>query len=160
MSRGLTPKQAAFVQEYLVDLNATQAAVRAGYSEKTASRIGPALLGKTCVRDAIEKARAKRTRRTEVTQDYVLSNLREIVERCMERAPVTNRSGAQVSDEQGRAVWCFDAKGANRALELLGKHLGMFTDRVQAEVSGPDGGPVTTEIVVRFVDPEESDHVG
>lgn len=149
----LTDKQAAFVREYLVDLNATQAAIRAGYSERTASRIGPQLLGKTCVREAIEKAQAKRARRVEVTQDYVLSNLVEVVERSMQRAPVLDRKGEQVTDEEGRAVWTFDAKGANRALELLGKHLGIFTDKVRAEVSGPDGGPMASEIVVRFVEP-------
>lgn len=149
----LTDKQTAFVREYLVDLNATQAAIRAGYSERTASRIGPQLLGKTWVREAIEKAQAKRARRVEVTQDYVLSNLVEVVERTMQRAPVMDRKGEQVTDEEGRAVWTFDAKGANRALELLGKHLGIFTDKVKAEVSGPDGRPVASEIVVRFVEP-------
>ena len=158
----LTDKQAAFVREYLVDLNATQAAIRAGYSERTASRIGPQLLGKTCVREAIEKAQAKRARRVEVTQDYVLSNLVEVVERTMQRAPVLDRKGEQVTDEEGRAVWTFDAKGANRALELLGKHLGIFTDKVKAEVSGPDGGPVASEIVVLFVEPggEQSGEAG
>ena len=149
----LTDKQTAFVREYLVDLNATQAAIRAGYSERTASRIGPQLLGKTCVREAIEKAQAKRARRVEVTQDYVLSNLVEVVERTMQWAPVLDRKGEQVTDEEGRAVWTFDAKGANRALELLGKHLGIFTDKIRAEVSGPDGGPMASEIVVRFVEP-------
>lgn len=149
----LTDKQAAFVREYLVDLNATQAAIRAGYSERTASRIGPQLFGKNWVREAIEKAQAKRARRVEVTQDYVLSNLVEVVERTMQRAPVTDRKGEQVTDEEGRAVWTFDAKGANRALELLGKHLGIFTDKIRAEVSGPDGGPMASEIVVRFVEP-------
>lgn len=149
----LTDKQKEFVRQYLVDLNATQAAIRAGYSERTASRIGPQLLGKTCVREAIEKAQAKRAQRVEVTQDYVLANLVEVVERTMQRAPVLDRKGEQVTDEEGRAVWTFDAKGANRALELLGKHLGIFTDKVKAEVSGPDGGPVASEIVVRFVEP-------
>lgn len=150
----LTDKQAAFVREYLVDLNATQAAIRAGYSVKTAYRQGADLLQKTSIREAIEKAQAKRARRVEVTQDYVLSNLVEVVERTMQRAPVTDRKGEQVTDEEGRAVWTFDAKGANRALELLGKHLGIFTDKVRAEVSGPDGGPVASEIVVRFVEPD------
>ena len=149
----LTDKQKEFVRQYLVDLNATQAAIRAGYSVKTAYRQGADLLQKTSIREAIEKAQAKRARRVEVTQDYVLSNLVEVVERTMQRAPVTDRKGEQVTDEEGRAVWTFDAKGANRALELLGKHLGIFADRVRAEVSGPDGGPVASEIVVRFVEP-------
>lgn len=158
----LTDKQKEFVRQYLVDLNATQAAIRAGYSMKTAYRQGADLLQKTSIREAIEKAQAKRARRVEVTQDYVLSNLVEVVERTMQRAPVTDRKGEQVTDEEGRAVWTFDAKNANRALELLGKHLGIFTDKIRAEVSGPDGGPVASEIVVRFVEPggEQSGEVG
>lgn len=158
----LTDKQKEFVRQYLVDLNATQAAIRAGYSVKTAYRQGADLLQKTSIREAIEKAQAKRARRVEVTQDYVLSNLVEVVERTMQRAPVTDRKGEQVTDEEGRAVWTFDAKGANRALELLGKHLGIFTDKIRAEVSGPDGGPMASEIVVRFVEPggEQSGEAG
>lgn len=158
----LTDKQKEFVRQYLVDLNATQAAIRAGYSMKTAYRQGADLLQKTSIREAIEKAQAKRARRVEVTQDYVLSNLVEVVERTMQRAPVTDRKGEQVTDEEGRAVWTFDAKGANRALELLGKHLGIFTDKIRAEVSGPDGGPMASEIVVRFVEPggEQSGEAG
>lgn len=150
----LTDKQKEFVRQYLVDLNATQAAIRAGYSMKTAYRQGADLLQKTSIREAIEKAQAKRARRVEVTQDYVLSNLVEVVERTMQRAPVTDRKGEQVTDEEGRAVWTFDAKNANRALELLGKHLGIFTDKIRAEVSGPDGGPMASEIMVRFVEPD------
>ena len=76
--RGLTPKQRRFVEEYLIDLNATAAARRAGYSEKTADRIGPELLGKTCVSNAIEAAQKKRSARTEVTQDRVILELARI----------------------------------------------------------------------------------
>ena len=83
----LTPKQERFVQEYLVDLNATQAAIRAGYSEKTASRIGPELLVKTCISEAIQKAMKKREKRTEVTQDYVITKLREIAEKDASDGP-------------------------------------------------------------------------
>lgn len=68
----LTDKQRRFVDEYLVDLNATQAAIRAGYSEKTASRIGPELLGKTCVSEAIQDGIKARSERTQITADMVL----------------------------------------------------------------------------------------
>lgn len=106
----LTPKQERFVQEYIVDLNATQAAIRAGYSAKTADRIGPELLGKTCVSEAIQKAMKKREKRTEVTQDYVIAKLREIVEKDASDGPDS------------------ELRYANkiRALELLGKHTGAF----------------------------------
>lgn len=144
----LTDKQTAFVREYLVDLNATQAAIRAGYSERTAYSVGQRLLKNVEIQRAVAAAQAKRARRVEVTQDYVLSNLVEVVERTMQRAPVLDRKGEQVTDEEGRAVWTFDAKNANRALELLGKHLGIFADKVKAEVSGPDGGPVQSSMTL------------
>ena len=136
MPRPLSEKQRLFIKEYLVDLNATQAAIRAGYSEKTAYSAGQRLLKHVEVQKAVTKAQAERSQRVEVTQDYVINNLVEIVERTMQRAPVLDRKGEQVTDEEGRAVWTFDAKSANRALELLGKHLGIFSDRVQNEISG------------------------
>lgn len=114
MAGKLTDRQARFVAEYLIDLNATAAAKRAGYSEKTADKIGSQLLGKTGVAAAIDAAIKKRERKTEVTQDYVLHNLKEIVDRCM------------LSDG-------FDARGAAKALELLGRHLGMFTDKIKLD---------------------------
>lgn len=128
----LTDKQTAFVREYLVDLNTTRAAIRAGYSERTASRIGPQLLGKTCVREAIEKAQAKRARRVEVKAEDVLRGVIEVTTQARD-------SG--------------DLKTALKGYELQGKHLGMWTEKVKQEVSGPDGGPVASEIVVRFVEP-------
>ena len=75
MTKGkkLTAKQQAFVDEYLKDLNATQACIRAGYSAKTADRIGPELLGKTWVAAAIQLGMEKRQKRTGITQDMVLN---------------------------------------------------------------------------------------
>ena len=74
----LTDKQARFVEEYLVDLNATQAAIRAGYSEKTANEQGPRLLVNVSVSQAIAKAQLARSKRTEVTQDRVVKELAKI----------------------------------------------------------------------------------
>jgi len=71
----LTEKQKRFVQEYLVDLNATAAAKRAGYSEKSASRIAVELLNKTQVSAEIQKQQAKRQKRVEITQEKVLEEL-------------------------------------------------------------------------------------
>ena len=130
----LTPKQQRFVEEYLVDLNATQAAIRAGYSARTANEQAARLLAKASVSQAIASAKAERSARVAVSADYVLNNLVEIVERSMQRAPVVDMKGNHVTDEDGRFVWRFDAKAANRALELLGKHLGMFTDKLEADV--------------------------
>ena len=133
-ARALTSKQRRFVEEYLVDLNATQAAIRAGYSKKTAGRIGAENMQKPVIADAIRAALDNRSERTEVDQDYVIENLTEVVERCLQRAPVMVRRGremVQVRDEDGNHVWQFNAKGAVSALNLLGKHLGMFVHRVE-----------------------------
>jgi phage terminase small subunit len=141
MSRNkLTPKQQLFVQEYLVDLNATKAAIRAGYSEKTAYRIGSTLVQKSSVQEALQTSLNKRNKRIEINQDYVVSSLQEVVERCMQHRPVLNMKGEQIQDEEGRNIWTFNANGANKALELLGKHLGMFVDRT--ELTGKGGAPL------------------
>lgn len=111
----LTPKQARFVEEYLLDLNAAAAARRAGYSEKNADSIAAQLLSKTKVFEAVQSAVAARSAKAEITAEYVLENLKRLSERCM-------------SEEE------FAPSAAARALELLGKHLGLFSDRV--ELSG------------------------
>ena len=132
----LTPKQKRFVDEYLVDLNATQAAIRAGYSEKTARAIGQNLLTKVDIQQAIKARMDRRSRRVNITQDEIVSDLLEIKERCMQSRPVVTPKGEQVYDEAGNAIWAFDAKNAIKALELLCKHLAMFTDKIQADTSG------------------------
>ena len=134
--QGLTPKQERFVEEYLVDLNATQAALRAGYSEKTAYSIGQEILKKPEIQQAIQAQKCKRSQRVRVTQDEIIRDLLAIKERCMQATPVVTARGEQVYDENGDAVWAFDAKNAIKALELLGKHLVMFTDKIQADTTG------------------------
>lgn len=137
---GLTPKQARFVEEYLVDLNATQAAIRAGYSKRTANEQGAQLLAKLSIAEAVAKAKAERSERVEITADYVLSGLREVAERCMARAPVMVGRGSereQAKDGDGNHIWTFDASGANKSFELLGKHIALFTEK--HEVSGQLG---------------------
>lgn len=119
----LTPKQAAFAREYLVDLNATQAAIRAGYSEKTAYSQGQRLLKNAEVQAAIAEAQAQRAKRTELTQDYVLNSLRSIADDADQ--PTAPRV---------------------RALELLGKHLGMFVERVDHTSKGEALGPVAINV--------------
>lgn len=106
----LTERQKRFVDEYLVSLNATDAARKAGYSVKNADRIGPELLGKPWVYAAIQAKIKERRERTEITQDYVLKQLKEIAD-----MPAADYSES----------WL---KYANkiRALELLGKHVGAF----------------------------------
>ena len=149
----MTRKQKRFVEEYLVDLNATQAAIRAGYSEKNAGRIGPELLGKTCVQDAIDIALAKRSARTEVTADRVVKELARIAfvdtRRIFTWGPggVTLRPSGELTDDEAAVVATVEETTSEnggsikaklcdkmKALEMLGRHLGMFKDKLEVNL--------------------------
>lgn len=131
----MTPKMQAFVSEYLVDHCAAKAARRAGYSERTAAAAAAKLMARPDIQEAIAKACEQQQKRTGITADYVLTRLQTIVETCMEPGS-------------------WDAAQANRSLELLGKHLKMWTDKQEQVVSGPGGGPVQQEVQVTFVRPK------
>lgn len=109
----LNAKQNRFVEEYPVDLNATQAAIRAGYSKKTAYSIGQRLLKDVEIQEAIQKAMKDRSERTGITQDKVVEEL------------------GKVAFAEAHDYTDADLKYGNKlkALELLGKHLGMFEKR-------------------------------
>ena len=119
----LPPKQEAFVSEYLVDLNATQAAIRAGYAEKSASVEGSRLLVNTKVAAAVAAAQAKRSERTEITQDYVLAVITNTIERCQQAKAVTDHDGKETGE------WTCNANAVLQGAELLGRHLAMSTDK-------------------------------
>lgn len=145
----LRPKQQRFVEEYLIDLNATQAAIRAGYSAKTAAVIGAENLIKPYIQKAIQEAQNKLTERTEITQDYVLTNIKKVIERCMQQEAVQARDGSPllVEGPEGDLACLFEFKetGALKGLELLGKHLGMFKDKI--ELTGKDGSSLGIKVV-------------
>lgn len=127
----LSVRQRLFVKEYLVDLHPKSAAERAGYSKNCAAQIASFLLTQTKIRACIEKEISDRSVRAEVSAEYVLKGLLEVAQRCMQREPVMRynfetRTYEQVTDEDGNNVWKFDSAGANRALELIGKHVGVF----------------------------------
>ena len=109
----LTPKQAAFVHEYLIDLNATQAAIRAGYSQKTANRIATENLSKPVIQEALREAREAREKRSLITVEWVLAQIASIAQ-----------------DEEAQQ------RDRLKALELLGKHLGMWERREDTESQG------------------------
>lgn len=231
----LTDKQKQFVNEYIVDLNATQAAIRAGYSQRTADRIGPELLGKTCVANAIQEAQQRREKRTEITADRVVKELWNIITAdpneitelrrtccrfCWGKDHKYQRTANELkkarndyelnvieANNKGKELPPFDEGGGigynatrepnpdcpecfgegvmspffkdtrnlssgakslyagvkvgqggievkmhskDKAMELLGRHLGMFVDR--KEISGANGGPIET---VDITNPEE-----
>ena len=131
----LSDKQQKFIEEYLIDLNATKAAIRAGYSEKTAQQIGSENLSKPVIAESIQKAFEDRSRRTEVTQDYVLTTIQDTIERCTQAEPVKYKNGEQVMTEtpDGDVVpaYTFNANGVLKGCELLGKHLKLFTEKIE-----------------------------
>lgn len=194
MAGKLTPKQMRFCDEYLADtnMNATQAAIRAGYAQKRASEQAYQLLQKTTVQEYIQKRMADRVERTEITQDRVLKELAIIAfSNAADYAQVVEKEATlklddgdevRVLDEDGNPVkyrtvepvltesltenqkraLAVIKKGRDgfevrpydkvRALELLGKHIGMFKDKVEVsgEVNNPMAG-LTTEDLKKLI---------
>ena len=146
----MTQKQKRFIEEYLIDLNATQAAIRAGYSPDTAQQTGSENLSKPVIRAQIDRAIAERSKRTGVNAERVVQELAKIA--FVNAAEVIDPKTATVKEDalpedtaaiQSVKVKTFGEDGLEReikmadklkALELLGKHLGMFKDRI--ELSG------------------------
>lgn len=170
----LTDKQKKFVEEYLIDLNATQAAIRAGYSPKTAEQTASRLLRNVKVQEYIAKRQKELSMSTEITQERVIRELAliafsnnadyaHVIEKNMKvevdgtlmdvldenGTPVTYRTvepvlTEELTEEQKRALAVIK-KGRDgleikscdkvKALELLGKHLGIFTEKIEANVN-------------------------
>jgi len=188
----LTAKQQRFCDEYLIDLNATQAAIRAGYSRKTAEQLAYQLLQKTSVQNHIAELQKKREKRTEITQDSVLrelaliafakaSDYAKVVEKDAmievdgNMVPVLDEDGNPVkyrtvepiltddlTEDQKKAIAVikkgrdgFEIKPYSKiqALELLGKHLGMFTEKVEVKNTTPNAFEgLTTEELKKLID--------
>ena len=134
----LTARQERFVDEYLVDLNATQAAIRAGYSARSAHVEGSRLLTNAEVAAAISAAKRERSEATKIDAEYVLRKLHQIVERCLQevKPALHAKTRLPMKDKEGNALYTFNAAGANQALALLGKHVDIraFEDRVHHDL--------------------------
>lgn len=151
----LTEKQQRFVEEYLIDLNATQAAIRSGYSAKTADVQGSRMLANVKVQQAISEIMANRSKRTGVNQDMVVQELARIA--FVKMTDVVNADGEIRPDASDDDLACIESVKYKRsdtdtgsseereikiasklkALELLGKHLGMWNDKLDVNVTTP-----------------------
>ena len=148
----LSEKRQRFCEEYLIDSNATQAAIRAGYSPKTANEQGARLLANVSIQKVIAKAIAERSKRTGINQDRVIQELARIAfvnpQNVIDSEDASVREDATEDDLaciQSVKVKTMDgAKGKSverevrlndkmKALELLGKHLGMFKDKLEVD---------------------------
>jgi len=179
--RKLTNKQKLFVKEYLIDLNATQAAIRAGYSEATASDIGRELLRKTTVAEAIQKAMEKRTERTKINADYVLNRLVEIDQ--LDIIDIVQGDGKLKPIQEWPKVWRQSITGIDvqeltsgdieslvkkikwpdklKNLELLGKHtaISAFNEKQEQPQELPIG-KIQVEVVGANIKPKDDEGTG
>ena len=159
----LTDKQKLFVKEYLIDMNATQAAIRAGYSEKSARQIGSETLSYPYIQDAVQKAMEERAGRVDITADMVLQELRKLAFSNMENYmdldggrptlnfnDLTSEQSAAITEvtidtrheyndgepvaEIEKVKFKLADKGIN--LERIGRHLKMFTDKTDLHATG------------------------
>ena len=161
----LTDKQKKFIDEYLVDLNATQAAIRAGYKEKAAYRTGAENLRKPQIQEEIQKRMEERQKRTEITQDMVLQELAAIAfARVTDYVSVKGgmakvKDTDQLSDSQIAAIAGIKETqngievklgSKEKTLELLGRHLGMWNDKLDVS------GDMDMKIVVDYGDSDET----
>ena len=152
----MTEKQKRFCDEYLIDLNATQAAIRAGYSPNTAREQASRLLSNVNVQTEVDKAMAKRSRRTGISQDRVIQELARIG--FCKITDVADSNGKIKDNASEDDLACIESIKVKRSktengavseerevkiaskvkcLELLGKHLGMWNDKTTLNVSLP-----------------------
>ena len=129
----MNPKQSRFCEEYLIDMNATQAAIRAGYSARTARQIGDENLTKPDIAAAVAAGMAARSQRTAITQDKVLADLEAVKQNAMR----------QTTDKDGNITMA-NHMAALKACELQGRHLGMWNDRIAVT-----GGGVSIAVAIR-----------
>lgn len=149
LPNGLTVRQDDFARYVAKGMTETDAAIRAGYSAKTARANVNRLMAIDGVRSLIESLRSKVAQKVEVDLAFVIGGLRENALRCQTAVPVLGEDGEPIGEYK------FDASGSNRAFELLGKHLGAFIDRSQIELS--DGTRKHIEALVRIVAEEVHD---
>lgn len=135
----LTPKQEAFCQAVASGQLSYSDAYRAAYDARrmkptTVNRKAMELLGNGTITARIEELRRPAVEAVALSAEYVLRNLKEVVERSMQAAPVLTMRGEQATDEDGNNVWEFKGQTACKALELIGKYLGLWVEKKEEKV--------------------------
>ena len=121
----MTKQRLLFCKEYIIDLNATQAAIRAKYSEHTARQIGSKLLTLVDTQEEIQRLMNKRAQKVEITAENILNSILDIRDTCAQKFDIKDTEGNVI----GKSI--YDINGALKSNELLGKHLKLFTDKVE-----------------------------
>ena len=133
----LTDKQMRFVEEYLIDLNATAAAKRAGYSAKTANEQGPRLLVNVSIAAEIQRRKRERQDRVEITQDLIVQEAYKLYRACVVMVPKIDMTGDQAVDKDGNYIYQpLDAATARGTLDMLMKHTGAYDKDNKQKVTG------------------------
>ena len=127
----LTDKQKLFCQEYLLDLNGYHAALRAGYSENSAMQQASRLLSYDKVQWFLAELKKERSDKLKIDQEWVLKRFIEISEKCSQAEPVMeydsdSKSMIHATSKDGKLLYKFDSSGANKATEMIAKHIGFF----------------------------------
>lgn len=166
----LTPKQQRFVDEYILDLNATQAAIRAGYSEKTAREQGARLLSKVNIQAAIQELMQERSEKTRVDAQYVLDRLHQIDQ--LDVGDILDDAGNVLPIKQWPKAWRQSISGADlmemqagdvmtvvrkikwpdkpKVLELIGKHINVKAFESERETGAEDMAAALAKIAERL----------
>ena len=131
----MTDKQKRFCDEYLIDLNATQAAIRAGYSEKTANRIGTENLSKLVIKKYIEERMAEKEKKLIASQDEVLKYLTSVMRGESQSTELVVEGTGDGCSEARTILKEPSEKDRLKAAELLGKRYGLYTEKVELEVT-------------------------
>lgn len=129
----LSDKQKKFADEYLLTLNASEAYRKAGYTtgnDKAVAASASRLLANAKVKAYIEERQAIMQEKTGINQAWVLNRLKDISDRCMQAIPVMMKVDGELIES---GEYKFDSMGANRSTELIGKHLGMFSDKIDQQ---------------------------
>lgn len=127
--RKLTEKQKRFCQEYIVDLNGTQAAIRAGYAANSAEVTASRLLRNDKVKEYTQQLMDKRSNKLEITAEDVLQSILDIRANCTQTLDIKQKNESGEVEVVGKQM--LDISGALKANELLGKHIKLFTDKVE-----------------------------